>query len=93
MSEKISKDGNRVTITEFECREIDQYGDAQNVDHFDTKAEAIVAAERYIAGGGVAAAVEKHVSRYPMFLCANPSVYKTVATFGSKKALELWGAE
>lgn len=93
MSEKIFKDGCRMTNTEYEFREINADGDSVDVHHYETKAEAISEAKAHVAGGGLAAAVEKHISRYPAHLFNEPQTFTMLAVFGDKSALKLWGWE
>ena len=79
--------------TEYEFRELNADGDSTDIHHFETKAEALAAARAHIAAGGLAAAVEKHVCNYPAHLFNVPQVFTTIAVFGDKAALELWGWE
>lgn len=101
---RVSKGGNRIVMTEWEVRDIDEHGDAQSVDHFSTKDKALAAAQEKVkrlplraplTGGGeqviAALVVEKHVSRRPAHLSRDPDVYTTVATFGSAEALRAGG--
>ena len=91
MKDKISHGGNVVTIAEYEVRDIDEFGDAQNVDHYPSKALALLAARQSIAAGSKAVAVELHVSKRPAFLFKNPNKYTMVAVMGDIAALEAWG--
>lgn len=93
MPERVSKDGNRVTITQFEVRELNADGDAIDVSHYETKTEALAAALRLIESGSLAVGVEKHVSRHPAHLAAEPDTYTTLAVFGDRDALEAGGWE
>ena len=93
MSQKIFKDGCRMTNTEYECRPLNADGDSIDVWHYETKAESIAAAKHHIAEGGLAVAVEKHISRYPAHLFDGPQSFTTLAVFGDKAALDLWGWE
>jgi hypothetical protein len=92
MSTKVSRNGNRVRITEYEVREITADGDAVDVHHFDTKDEAKREAARYAqalpVNEVVAVAVEKHVSKHPHN--GEADVYETLATYGSPDALSAW---
>lgn len=92
MSERVSKNGNRVTVTEYEVREINIDGDAINVDHHDTKSAALKQADAYhFAPGGVVVAVvvEKHVSKYPHH--GEPDQFTTLYSNGSRDALVAGG--
>jgi hypothetical protein len=96
LSKRVFKDGCRVAITEFEVRTINGDGDVEDVTHFETKQEALSFAQNVAEADAINAApgvsaravvVEKHVSRYPAHLFAEPSRYSTVAVFGAKAAL------
>ena len=91
MSERISKDGTKITMVEYEVREINADGDAIDVHHFVTKPAALAAAPSFIAGDTVAVGVEKHTSKRPAFCFSEPDVYKTIATFGNEAALREGG--
>jgi hypothetical protein len=75
---------NKLITTEYEVRELDQYGDAIDVSHFRSRATAMDFAKRLQC---VACIVEKHVKRYPAHLFRLPDSYATLATFGDKVAL------
>jgi hypothetical protein len=91
MRDKISKDGTKIIATEYDVREIDQYGDTFDIDHSGGKADAMKAAKGLINRGAIAVVVEKHTSRRPAHLFAEPDTFTTVAVFGDKKVLDLWG--
>jgi hypothetical protein len=91
MKIKNYKDGCRSSLTEYEVREIDQYGDCQDIDHHDTQAEAMQRAKAKIAAGVLAVAVERHISRRPAHMFGEPDTFTTLAVMGDKAALELWG--
>lgn len=91
MKDKISHGGSAVTITEYEVRDIDEFGDAQNVDHYSSKVEAMAAAKLLMDTGSKAVAVELHVSKRPSFLFKEPTKYTMVAVMGDIAALEAWG--
>jgi hypothetical protein len=93
MPTKTSKDKHKLIVTEFECRPLNEDGDSIDVWHFETEEEALAAAREHISGGGLAAAVEKHVTRYPMYLFDEGQTFTTLAVFGDRKILELWGWE
>jgi hypothetical protein len=78
-----------MVVTEFECRPINEDGDSIDVWHFDSKNEAIAAAKRHVADGGLAAVVEKYIRKYPMHLFNEPQKHTLLATFGNKEALSL----
>lgn len=80
-----------MSVVEFDVRFIDAHGDADDVDSFESRDAAIAAARQHVAGGGVAAVVEKHTSNYPAHLFPEASTYTPEAAFGSREALELWG--
>jgi hypothetical protein len=79
---KTMKDGCRTVTTEFEVRELDQRGDAIDVDCYETKQEAMAFAERLIKRGAAAVIVEKHTSRAPACYWRTPDTYKTLAMLG-----------
>lgn len=84
MNQRISKDGNRVTMTEWEVRTLDQYGDALDVTHWPNEAMARAYVVTLASSAWV---IEKHTSRRPAHLFANPDVYVTVAKGGDESAL------
>jgi hypothetical protein len=89
MPEQVSKDNSRVTITEYDVREIDEYGDCQDVNSYPTLEDAKRAVVGIDMTGEIRAAViEKHISKRPAYLYSNPDTYKTVARYGDKDALE-----
>jgi hypothetical protein len=90
MPSKISKDGNRVTTIEWEVREIDQYGDAVDVNHFETLKEAELFA-RDLAKRVTAVVIEQHVSKRPAHLFGSPDTYSIVWFDGSQDALRVGG--
>ena len=81
---KVYKDGCRVAYTEYEVMPLDEDGDCIDVDHFDTKQEAIAAAHEYMADGALAVVVEKHVSRYPAHMFAEADSYTSLLKLGDK---------
>ncbi len=86
--EKVSKDKNRVTVTEYTISQIDSDGEIFDVlDHKDTKAEAIEAAKRYVGDEVLAVVVEKVVTRHPMHLHRDPRTWDVVFTIGDENAL------
>ena len=91
MPTKVYKDKTRCAVTEYEVRTINEDGDAEDVEHFETEIEARKAAAEIIETSAVAVAIEKHTSKRPHFLFAEPDVYKTIATFGSTLALSNGG--
>lgn len=90
MPTKVWKDGNRCTITEFDVREIDRHGDVQDVNSFETEAEAMRAA-RGLFGKVPAVVVEKCVRRFPAHRFAKHVEYTTVYTGGDFAALKAGG--
>ena len=92
MPQKVSKDGNRVVIVEYEVREVDEFGDAIDTDHYETETEALQAAEKSRWSEEAAAVVvEKHTSRRPSRLYDKPDTYETVHTSGDEQALRYGG--
>jgi hypothetical protein len=91
MKDRISKDGNRIVSTEYEVRYIDAYGDSQDIEHYGRKREAMEAAQRPVGDPIRATVVERHISKRPARLYDQPDVFTTIAVFGDKAALELWG--
>lgn len=87
MSTRIIKNGYATVTTEYEVRSLDQYGDSQDVRHYETRAEAISTAPAVLGGEVVAWVVEKHVTRSPAHWFAEPSRYTILATGGSREAL------
>ena len=99
MKDRISKDGSRITATEFEVRPLNADGDSEDVLHYPTASAAMAEAKALLAAGYYqteatpikAVAVEKHVSRRPAHLHAKPDTFTTLAVMGDKAVLELWG--
>jgi hypothetical protein len=90
MTDKLSKDLHTVTVTEFEVRELDRFGDALDVKHFATLEEAKTEARRLMdSQKSVAVVVEKHISKRPAR--GTPDVYKPVFMLGDWKALREGG--
>lgn len=87
MAWKELKDGAS-RLTEYETRSIDEYGDAVDVNHYETKAEALEHAERELEHGAAAVVVEVHVSYHGPLGAGMRDRYKTVFTKGSAAALE-----
>lgn len=90
MPSKVTCGGSVLWVTEFELREIDEHGDAIDVNHYETAREAIadaaVKAAQHPERGWV---VEKHRSRHPARGYADS--YTTLATFGDAAALAAGG--
>lgn len=85
-----------VEIVEWEIRTIDSFGDAVDVDHYESESAALANAHVGLAmlpddDGGVALAVEQHISRRPSRFFDTPDEYTTVWVGGTKDALEAWG--
>lgn len=84
--------GRKTTrFDEFDVREIDQYGDAQNVSHFDSLQEAKAEAADVLVGEIVASVVEHHVGVCCDECGIRDDEYETVATAGDEKALREGG--
>jgi hypothetical protein len=81
------KDGCRTVTTEFEVRELDRRGDALDVQHYETKQEAITEANRLMQRGAVAVVVERHTSRAPSCYWKTPDTYQRIAIMGGSNAL------
>jgi hypothetical protein len=90
------------TLTEYEVREINMFGDAIDVNHYDSEAEAMAFAlrvSRWLPGPevvaeyrAVAIAVEKHTSLANRVQGrTGRSTYVLLATFGDPGALKLGG--
>lgn len=96
MPEKVWKDGNRVTITEYEVRWLDANGEPIEVEHFETPEEAIKEVEKADfkqesechSEPILAAVVEKHVSKWPSHRFKDPNIYTTIFTKGDESALK-----
>ena len=81
---RVTHGGSRATLVEFEVRALDRYGDAQDVTHWATLAEA----RAYVLTLRCEAwVVEKHTSRSPAFLYAEADTYVKLASGGSRSAL------
>ena len=92
MPERVYKDGCRIAITEYEIRSIDRWGDAQNVDHCETKVEALKTLAKFEPSGDIVAMViEKHVSRRPSHMFDEPDTYTKIANVGNAEALHAGG--
>jgi hypothetical protein len=93
MPQRITHDGSGVTITEFDLRYLNADGESVDVDHFETKLEAIRAARKYAFGEEVVAlVVEKHVSKHPAHWHDQPRAYTTVLELGNADALAAWNS-
>lgn len=88
MPQRTSKDGNRVILTEWETRQLDAYGDAVDVTHWDSEALARAYAAKLTCPAWV---IEKHTSRRPMRFFAEPDTYVTVTHGGDPSALREGG--
>ena len=87
--EKVSKNKNRVIITEYIISQIDKDGEIVDVlDHKDKKPEAIESAKHYVCDKVLAVVVEKVVTRYPMHLHNEPRTWDVVFTIGDETALK-----
>lgn len=90
--DKILKDKNRMISTEYEVREINADGDAIDVNHYDTLEEAKIYANSLMqTHGAIAVVIEKHISKRPAHMFADPDVYESVLTLGDKGALNEGG--
>jgi len=87
MKSTISHGGAAITAREYEVRFIDECGDAQEVDHYDNKKQAVTAAKDYLNSNAKAAVLELHVSRRPSHLFGSPDTFTIIATFGDVAAL------
>jgi hypothetical protein len=92
MKTRVTHNGSAITMTEFEVREIDEHGDAQDVNHYNDASSALIAAQRLISTGVAAVVVERHTSRHPAHLFGTPDTYALIARFGNRSALKAWGA-
>lgn len=86
MKSIISHGGAGITTREYEVRELDEHGDVIDVNHYETKREAMALAKRLLTHSA-AVVIELHVMKYPAHLFREPSRYTTVATMGSVSAL------
>lgn len=76
---------------EFDVREIDQHGDAQNVSHFDSLDDARTEAEDVLTAEIVATVIEHHVGVCCEECGIRDDEYETVATAGDETALREGG--
>lgn len=83
---KMYKDGYRGKIIEFETRSIDEFGDVKNINHFETKKEAINFAKK-ILKNEKAVVVEKHTSFFPSYLFPERNLFETIFSDGDNSAL------
>lgn len=86
MKSKISHGGAAITTAEYEVRELDEHGDVLDVNHYETKREAMTWAEKLLRRSA-AVVVELHIMKYPAHLFHEPSKYTTIATMGNVSAL------
>lgn len=86
--EHVYKDKCRIKIVEFEVRKIDEFGDCQDVNHFESLALALDYAKTL--GTWV---IEKHTSKRPAHLFGEPDKFEVMACAGNKEALINWGGE
>lgn len=88
MAQKTIMGGSVLRVTEYEVRLIDEYGDATDVEHYETKGEAIAAAAEHLTSVQ-AVVVERHISYHPSRY--GEDRYTTVHTAGSEAALRAGG--
>jgi len=87
--DKVSKNKNRVKVTEYTISQIDQDGEIVNVlGCKEKKLEAIDAAKSYVSNKVLAVVVEKVITRYPMHLHNDPRTWDVVFTIGNEAALK-----
>lgn len=86
MKSKVSHGGAGLTTAEYEVRELDEHGDVIDVNHYETKREAMEHAEKLLTHSA-AVVVELHIMKYPAHLFDEPSKYTAIATMGSVSAL------
>lgn len=86
-----NRSSNKMTITEYQVREIDADGDAIDVQSFDAETAAVEHASHVAARGAVAVVVEKHIARYPAWAHETPDTYRTISTQGDPEALRAGG--
>ncbi len=90
MPSRVSRNGHSVITTDYELRTLDAFGDAIDVELFESLADARAATERALAMPNVKAwVIEKHVSVRPAY--GAPDRYTTIATGGDTGALALGG--
>ena len=80
--------------TEYDVRYLDEFGDAQDVWHYDTEREAITAAREWTptSDGIVAVVVERHdMLRNKPDDDSFDSIYSIRYMGGSANAIEAWG--
>jgi hypothetical protein len=94
MPKHVFSDGCRVRIREYEVREIDRHGEIIDVDQYETRAEAEKVAKRNVESprdGVVACVIELHTSWHPAHLFRVADKYKTLSTYGDRRALRKGG--
>lgn len=82
MKSKLTHGGSAIIETEYEVREIDEYGDCINVNHYDNLREA-----RKATANLKCWVIEKHVRKSPARLFKHPNIYDTITYGGNKRWL------
>lgn len=93
--------GVGLKTTEYDVRQLNIWGDAQDINFYETKEEAIKEARKIRSAEPaenpddriVAVVVEKHVTKMPAHLFGDPNVYTPLLVIGDKQALSEWGWE
>lgn len=90
MPKRVLQGGSVARFEEYEVRTIDEHGDAQNCNHYETRREALREFERVVLDEEVhAVVVEYHVCYSPARF--GKETYKTIARRGSASALAAGG--
>lgn len=86
MSQRVTHGGTGLTVTEFQVSTYDEFGEFIDIDHAETKAEAIALAKQWaenLDDGAIGVLVEKTVKRYPAHWHDEPNTFTEVAQFGT----------
>lgn len=89
-TDKLLRGGSVLRVTEYEVRGINANGDALDVEHHETEAQALEAASRVLRGEAVAWVIERHISYRPAHMAPRdkePDAYTQIATGGDRAAL------
>lgn len=78
---------------EYETRELNRDGDAEDVIHYATESAAVKAARELVKAGAPAAVVEYHVTRYASARSDRNETYEEVVAFGDPEVIKAFGWE
>jgi len=78
---------------EYETRELNRDGDAVDVNHYATEAQAAKRARELVEAGAPAAVVEYHETRYASARSDRHEKYTEVVAYGEEAVIKAFGWE